>query len=245
MNFELPGINILKTRSRSLLLRQAHLFTRWSAKYALDFRSLRRLAWMFVWVGLLAGPAFATVFEIDSEGNVIKIEGAQRRPYPTLATKHDRLEPQYQASGSRQRLHPDLEVSLAINSAAQSQQLDTSLIEAIGWQESRLNPQAISPKGAVGIMQLMPSTARALGVRSDIIHDNVRGGATYLRQMLRRYDGDLVLALAAYNAGPGAVDRYGGAPPYLETQAYIAAILERLAQQVVPVQSPSLPRQHP
>ena len=204
-----------------------------------------RLGLLAICLTLLAAPAFATVFEIDPEGNVTKIEGAERRQYPTLARQTGQLVSRDISINRIPMSTQRAEISQAIQSAARSQQLDSYLIEAVGWQESRLRPQALSPKGAVGIMQLMPSTALALGVRSDTIHDNIRGGATYLRQMLGRYDGDLVLALAAYNAGPGAVDRYGGAPPYLETQAYIAAVLEHLAQQVVPIQSPSPSRRHP
>ncbi len=108
--------------------------------------------------------------------------------------------------------------------------LSPDLIEAIAYVESRHNPQAVSAKGARGLMQLMPGTAAALGVDAADPAANVRGGATYLRSLLDRYRGDLVLTLAAYNAGPGAVARYGGVPPFRETQGYIAAVLERLAQ---------------
>ena len=75
----------------------------------------------------------------------------------------------------------------------------------------------------------MPGTARTLGVDPRDSRQNYAGGATYLAQLLKRYNGDVILALAAYNAGPGAVDRYGGVPPYKETQAYVAAILDRMS----------------
>jgi soluble lytic murein transglycosylase-like protein len=186
-----------------------------------------------VWLGLYPAPAMATVLDIDPEGHVTVIEGMVRRPYvPASLQSAKPVKPRAvaHAQGSPQ-------VMSAISSAAQSQNLDAKLIEAVAWQESRLRPDAVSPKGAMGVMQLMPATARDLSVRPNDVTDNVRGGATYLRQLLARYDGDLVKALAAYNAGPGTVDRRGGPPPYKETQAYIAAVLEHMAEQVVPIQT--------
>jgi soluble lytic murein transglycosylase-like protein len=114
--------------------------------------------------------------------------------------------------------------------AAASAALSPDLIEAVAWRESRIRAGVVSPAGAVGEMQLMPGTARALGVDPYDTRQNLAGGAAYLSFLLRRYNGDLVRALAAYDAGPGAVDRFGGVPPYKETQAYVAAILERLSQ---------------
>jgi soluble lytic murein transglycosylase-like protein len=86
---------------------------------------------------------------------------------------------------------------------------------------------AVSPKGALGVMQLMPGTAAEMGVRADDLEDNIRGGALYLRLQLDRFGGSVPLALAAYNAGPGAVLRYGGIPPYRETRDYVARIMQR------------------
>lgn len=124
-----------------------------------------------------------------------------------------------------------------IRLSAQRQALSADLLEAVAWRESRFHHAALSPKGAAGVMQIMPATAAALGVDRFDLRQNIEGGAVYLRLMLNRYAGSIPLALAAYNAGPGAVDRYGGVPPYRETQAYVAAIVNRLASGAV---APSL-----
>jgi len=107
--------------------------------------------------------------------------------------------------------------------------LSPSLIEALVWQESRWRENAVSPVGARGLAQLMPGTARDLGVNPDDPFANLEGGARYLREQLDRFDGDLEKALAAYNAGPGRVLRANGVPRIRETQAYVAAIMGRLA----------------
>ena len=107
--------------------------------------------------------------------------------------------------------------------------LSPSLIEALVWQESRWRANAISPVGARGLAQLMPGTARDLGVNPDDPFANLEGGARYLREQLDRFDGDLEKALAAYNAGPGRVLRANGVPRIRETQLYVAAIMGRLA----------------
>ena len=104
--------------------------------------------------------------------------------------------------------------------------LPSGLVDAVIYQESRGRMDAVSPKGAVGLMQLMPSTAALLGVNPYNADDNIRGGARYLRQQIDRF-GSIPLALAAYNAGPGAVLRYGGIPPFRETQNYVTTILSR------------------
>ena len=107
--------------------------------------------------------------------------------------------------------------------------LSPSLLEAVVWQESRWREGAVSHAGARGLAQLMPGTARYLGVDPDDPMDNLEGGARYLREQLDRFDGDLEKALAAYNAGPGRVIRAGGVPNIRETKAYVAAIMGRLA----------------
>jgi soluble lytic murein transglycosylase-like protein len=107
--------------------------------------------------------------------------------------------------------------------------LSPALIEALVWQESRWRAQAISPKGARGLAQLMPGTARELGVNADDPFANLEGGARYLREQLDRFDGDIEKALAAYNAGPGRVIRSGGIPAIRETQTYVGAVMGRLS----------------
>lgn len=112
-----------------------------------------------------------------------------------------------------------------IGRTAQDHRVPPALIKAVIAAESAFDYRAVSHKGAQGLMQLMPSTAAQLGVRDPFEPaENVRGGASYLREMIDRY-GDLTRALAAYNAGPTAVDRYGGVPPYRETRAYVERVL--------------------
>jgi soluble lytic murein transglycosylase-like protein len=112
-----------------------------------------------------------------------------------------------------------------ITAAAQRNGLDPALLAGLIKQESGFNPNAGSSAGAQGLCQLMPGTARGLGVTD--LHDpvqSIEGGAKYLAQQLKTFNGDVARALAAYNAGPGAVQRYGGVPPYAETQNYVRAV---------------------
>lgn len=116
-----------------------------------------------------------------------------------------------------------------IHELAERFDLSPSLLEALVWQESRWREGAVSHAGARGLAQLMPGTARDLGVDPDDPMQNLEGGARYLREQLDRFDGDLEKALAAYNAGPGRVIRAGGIPNIRETRQYVAAIMGRLS----------------
>ena len=119
------------------------------------------------------------------------------------------------------------EFDTLITTAAQKYDLDPALLKAMVQAESNFSPTAVSPVGAKGLMQLMDGTAQQLGVADafDPV-ENIEGGARFIQQLLQRYKGDEVLALAAYNAGPGAVDRWNGLPPYQETQIYVPRILD-------------------
>lgn len=115
-----------------------------------------------------------------------------------------------------------------IRGAANRYQLPESFLRAVIHTESNYNPNAVSRAGARGLMQLMPKTAAALGVVQVFDpHQNIYGGARYLRLLANRYSGDMHLVLAAYNAGAGNVEKYGGIPPFEETRAYVASVLRR------------------
>jgi len=111
-----------------------------------------------------------------------------------------------------------------ILSAARRQELPPALVKAVIAAESSFDPRAVSPKGAAGLMQLMPATADMLGVDPLRAEENVNGGVRYLRSLVERF-GDVTHALAAYNAGPDSVERYGGIPPYPETRQYVRRVL--------------------
>ena len=176
--------------------------------------------------GLCSG-AHANVFERKQNGNLVEISqpawradasrSVDRRNGPTTDSV-----PNSSQSQNAVRQH--------IQVAATRFGVDRNLVDAVAWQESRYNPRALSTAGAMGVMQLMPGTARQLGVRNpQDVEQNVVGGTAYLRQQLERFGNNVPLALAAYNAGPGAVMKYGGIPPYRETQDYVRQIMQRLS----------------
>jgi soluble lytic murein transglycosylase-like protein len=171
----------------------------------------------------VAGPAAAQVLDIAPDGAVTRYAG------PAVYTDEGARALNRQAEPARQVVAAPAEVAQAIEDSAQRHAVSAPLAQAVAWQESRFHQDAVSPKGALGVMQLMPETARRLGVDAADLHGNIDGGVAYLSQMLARFEGDLPRALAAYNAGPEAVQRYGGVPPYAETKAYVRAILDRLS----------------
>jgi soluble lytic murein transglycosylase-like protein len=112
-----------------------------------------------------------------------------------------------------------------VREAAARAGLPAAFVESVAKTESAFDPAAVSPKGAIGVMQLMPSTAKAMGADPSDPAQNIEAGAKLLRELLLKYDGDVVKALAAYNAGEAAVDHYQGVPPYPETQHYVNSVV--------------------
>ena len=147
----------------------------------------------------------------------------ERRPDGGLLMVNQAVPVPRQAAGSR---HSRPEIDSLIEAQARSQNLDPALVHAVVNVESSYDPTARSSKGAMGLMQLMPATARSLQVDNPYDpEENLRGGTTYLRRLLDRFGGDLERALAGYHAGPAVVNRYRGLPPYPETHAYVARVL--------------------
>jgi soluble lytic murein transglycosylase-like protein len=175
-------------------------------------------AWLGLFVFLFAGAAGADVIEVEPDGTTVTYSGRSASPPSPVFSGEQR-------TGRTSRLR----LPASLHAAASQHDIADALVGAVAWQESRWRQSAISARGARGLMQLMPSTAKSLGVNAADPDGNANGGAAYLEQLLRRFDGDVVRALAAYNAGPAAVIRYGGIPPYPETQKYVAAILDHLA----------------
>ncbi len=169
--------------------------------------------------------SIARVYRIqpDAEsGRLVRRASKTSRRNPIAAREAAGTREVVQEGSRKQRL--DLEA--LVRRAARRFDVEPELIHAVIRQESGYDPFAVSHKGAKGLMQLMPATAKRFGVK-DVFDpaENVHGGVKYLRQLLDRYDGDRRLALAAYNAGEGAVDRFGGVPPYQETQDYVERIV--------------------
>jgi soluble lytic murein transglycosylase-like protein len=118
------------------------------------------------------------------------------------------------------------DISKIIDYTAKKYGVDSKLVMAVAKVESNLSPEVVSSAGAVGVMQLMPETAQGLGVRnSKDPRDNIDGGVRYLKQLITSFDGDITKAVAAYNAGPQAVTKYNGIPPYTETKDYVAKVM--------------------
>ena len=181
--------------------------------------------------GLGATPVSADVIELAANGSVV-VRASDRPLISAPAAESEVIgDVQLPAEALTQVTAAIVPAaySAAVEQLAEAHQISPVLLEALVWQESRWRAGARSPAGAIGLAQLMPGTARDLGVDPRDPNANLAGGARYLRQQLDRFNGDVERALAAYNAGPGRVLRAGGIPRISETQSYVRSIVDRLS----------------
>lgn len=172
------------------------------------------------------GVFSGTLYEREQDGVLVygtrKLPGAREYLRFTVATPPG--EPAHEGLGEVEAPKLDRHVK-AFKAAAKRTGVDDAMLRAVAHAESRFDEKAVSPKGAQGVMQLMPATAESLGVTDPFSPaQSIDAGARYLRTLLKRYKNDRALAIAAYNAGPGAVARYAGVPPYAETKAYLEKV---------------------
>ena len=170
----------------------------------------------------LSSPASAQIYSWrDADGKLVLSDKPRAGDAPSTYAVHGTIAV-LTADNSTAKSAP---YEAAITEHARRQQVAADLVRAVIQVESAFNPVAVSSKGAMGLMQLMPATARELGVRNPFDPDqNIRGGVAYLRRLLDRYDGNVELALAAYNAGMGNVEKYGDVPPFKETKNYVKKV---------------------
>lgn len=241
----------------------------------LELTTILRFSPKFVWLlavalGLAQVPAWAADFAVLRNGFSIRhewreVQGNVTRLYltadhsgyvdvPNNQIDHfekDLTPASFPATAKPQPGTPPANLNQVVTEASSHYQLDPDLVTSVIRAESGFNSRAVSPKGAQGLMQLMPKTASQLGVANAFDpRANVEGGTQYLRTLLEQYNFDLKKALAAYNAGPLRVSQYGGVPPYYETQAYVARIIrdfnrKKLAQEKSALAAKTKPRTLP
>lgn len=193
---------------------------------SISWRALARIGALFLLLAAVSRPADAQIYSwTDGSGSLVVSNVA---PGTNMGIASYEVPAADTAIRTTRYVAPEKSRSFddLIDEQASRQGVRRDLVKAVIQVESGFNPRAVSNKGAVGLMQLMPATARQLGVQNPFDpSENVRGGVAYLRQLLDRYNGDERLALAAYNAGPGAVDSHGQTvPPYRETRDYVSKV---------------------
>ena len=179
--------------------------------------------------GNLPGTGFSQKLEKEMQKS-LGVTEAQKTSEPAVQENNQPLPAVQKVDNAKMVLADmplaDQNLSTLIEAAARKYKVDPKLVAAVAEVESNGNQDAVSSVGAIGVMQLMPDTAASLGVDPYNKQQNIEGGAKYLRQMLDTFGGDTKKAVAAYNAGPGAVKDYGGVPPYKETQNYVNKVLD-------------------
>lgn len=200
-------------------------------------RLARRSAAILAFAGcLIATPAHAQVMDISSDGTVAVRQGSGAATWKVVSSPASdevvSVNAPAVAGAAITSVDPapvPQQYAAALTFAANTANISPALLAALVWQESRWHPRAVSRKGAIGLTQLMPGTARDLRVDPTDPLANLIGGARYLRQLLDQFDGDVEKALAAYNAGPARVRSAGGVPPIPETMSYVASIVRRIS----------------
>ena len=190
---------------------------------------IAQLQEQFCMPGNLPGTGFSQKLEKEMQKS-LGVTAAQETSEPAVQENSQPLPAVQRAEAAKTVLADmplaDQNLSTLIEAAARKYKVDPKLVAAVAEVESNGNQDAVSSVGAIGVMQLMPDTAASLGVDPYNKQQNIEGGAKYLRQMLDTFGGDTRKAVAAYNAGPGAVKDYGGVPPYKETQNYVNKVLD-------------------
>ncbi len=174
----------------------------------------------------IPGDLSAEIYSYTDEDGVLHFSNAPTSARYRYAGPENSMHASIYYSGGRMTTYDDI-----IREASRHHGMRFELIKAMIHAESNFNPNAISPSGAIGLMQIMPDNLNAFGISDPFDpRDNIMGGTRYLKQLMEKYNRDLSLTLAAYNAGPGAVDKYNDIPPYPETEDYVEKVLTYYTQ---------------